>query len=100
MPALQSVYEEYQAHGVEVLAVNTTHQDSEDEAVAFVKEEGLTFPILFDRTGGTSRKYQLRAMPSTYFVDHEGVIQKVILGGPISEATFQTAIEQLLREIP
>jgi peroxiredoxin len=100
MPALQRVYEEYQDQGVEVLAVNTSHQDSEDEAVAFVTEKGLTFPILFDRTGETSRKYQLRAMPSTYFVDHEGLIQKVILGGPISEATFQTAVEQLLREIP
>jgi thiol-disulfide isomerase/thioredoxin len=100
MPALQRVYEEYQDQGVEVLAVNTSHQDSEDEAVAFVTEKGLTFPILFDRTGVTSRKYQLRAMPSTYFVDHEGLIQKVILGGPISEATFQTAVEQLLREIP
>ena len=100
MPALQRVYDDYQDRGVEILAVNAAHQDSEKDAIAFVEEIGLSFPILFDRTGGTSRKYQLRAMPSTYIVDHEGMIQKVILGGPISEATFQTAVEELMRERP
>ena len=100
MPALQNVYEQYLDRGVEVLAINTTNQDNEGDAIAFVREVGLSFPILFDRTGEVSRKYQLRAMPSTYFVDPEGVIRKVILGGPISEATFQTAVEELLREAP
>ena len=98
MPALERVYENYQDRGVEVLAINTTFQDSEEDALAFVKEVGLSFPILFDRSGGISRQYQLRAMPTTFFMDHEGVIQKVILGGPISEATFQTTVEELLRD--
>jgi thiol-disulfide isomerase/thioredoxin len=100
MPALQQVYESTRALGVKVLAVNTTYQDSEGDAIAFAEGLGLTFPILFERTGEVGRRYQLRAMPSTFFVDHEGVIQKVIIGGPMSEATIQTAIEELLQEVP
>lgn len=100
MPALQEIYDDYRDRGVVVLAINAAYQDSEKEALAFVEDMGLSLPILFDRTGAVSRKYQLRAMPSTYFMDHEGVIQKVILGGPISKATFQTALEELLEEIP
>ena len=36
MPALQSFYEENRARGLEVVAVNTTFQDSKSEAAAFV----------------------------------------------------------------
>jgi peroxiredoxin len=83
-----------------VLAVNTTYQDQESAAIAFVQEFGLTFPILMERTGDVSRQYLLRAMPSTFFVDREGVIRKVIIGGPMSKATLQTAVEELLQETP
>ncbi len=96
MPAIQSVYEANRDRGLEVLAVNTTYQDSEQAAADFVAEYGLTFPIPLDRTGAVARQYQLRALPSTFFVDREGVIRKVIIGGPMSEATIQTAVEEIL----
>ncbi len=96
MPAIQRVYEANRDRGLEVLAVNTTYQDSEQAAADFVAEYGLTFPIPLDRTGAVARQYQLRALPSTFFVDREGVIQKVIIGGPMSEATIQTAVEEIL----
>ena len=100
MPALEEVYLENRERGLEVMAVNTTFQDQESAAASFVQEFGLTFPILMDRSGDVSRQYLLRAMPSTCFVDREGVIRKVIIGGPMSEATLQTAVEELLQETP
>jgi cytochrome c biogenesis protein CcmG/thiol:disulfide interchange protein DsbE len=96
MPAIEEVYLANQDRGLEVLAVNTTFQDQEAAAVDFIGEFGLTFPILMDRTGEVSRQYLLRAMPSTFFIDREGIIRKVIIGGPMSEATLQTAVEELL----
>lgn len=100
MPALQEIYLANRDRGLEVLAVNTTYQDQEAAAATFVQEFGLTFPILMERTGDVSRQYLVRAMPSTFFVDREGVIRKVIIGGPMSEATLQTAVEELLQETP
>jgi len=96
MPALQRVYESSQDRGLVVLGVHTTFQDSERAAQDFVQEFGLTFPVPLDRTGAVSRLYQLRALPSTFFVDREGIIRKVIIGGPMSEATIQTAVEGIL----
>ncbi len=96
MPAIQRVYERSKGRGLEVLAVNTTYQDSERAALDFIQELGLTFPVPLDRTGTVSRSYQLRALPSTFFVDREGIIRKVIIGGPMSEVTIQTAVEQIL----
>ena len=96
MPAIQLVYEKTRERGLEVLAVNTTFQDSERAAADFIQELGLTFPVPLDRSGTVSRQYQLRALPSTFFVDREGIIRKVIIGGPMSEATIQTAVEEIL----
>jgi len=98
MPALQRVYEANRARGLEILAVNTTFQDTQAGAAAFVREFGLTFPIPLDRTGEVSRSYLLRALPTTFFIDRGGVIRKVVLGGPMSETTIQTTVEEVLRE--
>ena len=98
MPALQQVYEANHSRGLEILAVNTTYQDTEAGAAQFVREFGLTFPIPLDRSGAVSRTYLLRALPTTFFIDRDGIIRKVVLGGPMSETTIQTAVEDLLRE--
>ncbi len=100
MPAIQKVYEKNKERGLEVLAVNTTYQDSEQAAASFIDEFDLTFPIPLDRTGTVSRQYQLRALPSTFFVDRQGVIRKVIIGGPMSETTIQIAVEEILEGEP
>jgi cytochrome c biogenesis protein CcmG, thiol:disulfide interchange protein DsbE len=98
MPAMQEVYEEYSDRGFTILAVNTTFQDDRDGALSFARGLGLTFPILFDLDGAVSQKYQVRAMPTSFFVDQEGIIRRVVFGGPMSEALLRTEIERLLPE--
>lgn len=100
MPAIENVYRTYKDRGLVVLAVNTTYQDSEAEAAAFVQQFGLTFPVPLDRTGSVSARYQLRGLPSTYFVDRQGIIRSVVIGGPMSEATIQSMVEDLLNGTP
>lgn len=98
MPAIEKVYRAYRDLGLEVLAVNTTNQDSDAEAAAFVQELGLTFPIPLDLTGAVSAAYNLRGLPSTYFIGADGVIQSVVVGGPMSEGLVQSEVEDLLKE--
>ena len=98
MPALDAVYRKYRDAGFVVLAVNTTYQDSEADAVAFAQNLGLTFPILFDRDGATSRRYQLQALPTSYFVGRDGTIRDIVIGGPMSEALVASKVEGLLAE--
>lgn len=100
MPAIQNVYEDYKDQGLVVLAVNTTNQDSEEAAAAFVGEFGLTFPVPLDKTGAVSNRYQLRGLPSTYFVDREGVIRSVVIGGPMSESLIRSKAQEILGESP
>lgn len=97
---MEDVYQDYQGQGFVILAVNATNQDSRPEALAFAQELGLTFPILFDTTGEVSRLYQLRALPSSFFIDKNGVIQEVVIGGPMADALLRIRVEELLEITP
>jgi len=98
MPAIERVYRANVDQGLVILGIHTTFQDGQEAARAFVQDFDLTFPVLLDRTGDVSRQYQLRALPSTYFIDRKGMIQHVVIGGPMSEATLETYVQDILRE--
>jgi len=96
MPAMQRIYDQYKDKGFVVLAVNATNQDSVRNALAFAEEHQLTFPILLDPTGAVSQMYQLRALPSSFFIRPDGVIEEVVIGGPMAEALLRVRVEQIL----
>jgi peroxiredoxin len=97
MQSIEKLYREYKGQGFTVLAVNMTYQDDPSAVVPFVNAQGLTFPILLDETGEMGRAYQLRSLPSSYFIRRDGIIHEVIIGGPMSEALLRTRIEDLLK---
>jgi cytochrome c biogenesis protein CcmG/thiol:disulfide interchange protein DsbE len=97
MPTIQKLYAAKRERGLQVLAVNSTFQDDEAGARAFVQEFKLTFPILLDRDGAVSQRYRLQALPSTFIIDRKGVIRSVVIGGPMTEAFLQSKIEPLLQ---
>lgn len=102
MPAIESVYQQYQDRELAVLAVNATNQDDLRAAEEFVVQNGLSFPILLDTDGTVSRRYELRSLPTTFFIDPGGTIQDIVIGGPMSAASLQMRIEALLEieEVP
>ena len=100
MPDMQKVYEKYAPQGFTILAVNTTYQDQKSTALAFSAQRGLTFPILFDLDGTVSHQYLVRAMPTSFFVDRQGIIRRVVIGGPMSGGLLRAEIEQMLKEKP
>ena len=97
MPAIEKIYNEYKDDGLVVLAVNMTYQDSAVDIAPFVEEYGLTFPILLDETGSVGSSYQLRSLPSSFFIGRDGIIQEVVIGGPMAEALLRTRVEQILK---
>lgn len=97
MPALQKMYDEYKGQGFTVLAVNMNFQDDPAAVRPFVRQYGLTFPVLLDSDGNVARLYELRSLPSSFFIDRQGVVREVVIGGPMSEALLRTRIEALLQ---
>ncbi|MCC6499345.1 MAG: redoxin domain-containing protein [Anaerolineales bacterium] len=97
MPAIEKVYNEYKDEGFVVLAIDMTYQDKLSSVPPFVQEHELTFPILLDETGETARAYQLRSLPSSFFIDRNGIIREVVIGGPMAEALLRTRVEEILK---
>jgi len=97
MPAIEKIYNEYKDEGLVVLAVNMTYQDSQADIAPFVAEYGLSFPILLDQTGEVGEAYQLRSLPSSFFINRDGIINEVVIGGPMAEALLRTRVEEILK---
>ena len=84
MPDFQELWEERGPGGPDdlvILAVNLLPEDTVAAAEAFVDEFGLTFPILFDTSGGAvARRYGVEALPATFFIDRDGIVRTTALG--------------------
>lgn len=86
MPGIQTAYEKYKDKGLVVLGINFTVQDNLADVKSFVEELKLTFPILLDETGEVSAGwYGMRALPTSYFVDAHGVIQRIQVGAMLPD---------------
>ena len=95
MPAMERTYQENKSKGYLVLAVNATNQDDLNKAIAFIKEKEITFPILLDQKGEISKLFQVRALPTSFFIDRHGIIQEVVVGGPMSEALINILVDRI-----
>jgi len=71
MPEFQRIYTEYPENLV-VIGVNL--QESKENAEAFVKKLGMTFPILLDPNAQVKDMYNVFTQPVTYFIDANGKI--------------------------
>jgi peroxiredoxin len=95
MPEMQSYYETYaEKDNVEILAVNMTFQDSISNVKTFKEENGLTFPILLDQNNDVGVPYRVMVLPSTWFINEEGIISD-IYQGPMNEETMKSLIKKM-----
>jgi cytochrome c biogenesis protein CcmG/thiol:disulfide interchange protein DsbE len=99
MPAIEATYQTYQAQKFVVLAVNSTAQDSLAEARYFINKNRLSFPILLDESGEITRLYRVQSLPTSFFIDGEGMIREVVVGGPMAEVLLTSRVEKLLKEL-
>jgi len=81
LPHMQKFYQVQKKNEVEVLAVNlTTAERNVNGLEKFVKDNGLTFPVLLDKKGEIGQTYQAFTIPTSYLIDKEGIIRKKLIG--------------------
>ena len=80
MPDLVKAYTAHKAEGFVLLGLNATSLDSLPDVKAFVKEFGMTFPVLLDEDGSVAALYRLRGLPLSVFVDRQGIISRLNIG--------------------
>lgn len=86
MPAMEKVYKEVADKGGIVVAVD--QKESAATVRKFVEEFGLTFPIALDEKGAAGAVYGVQYMPTSFFIDKEGVVRYMKVG-QMEEATIR-----------
>jgi cytochrome c biogenesis protein CcmG, thiol:disulfide interchange protein DsbE len=100
MPVLQQVFQDYKETGLMILTVNSTAHDSPSAVQNFVSEYNLAIPILLDDQGKATKNYQVSSLPTTYFIDRDGVIHEIVVGGPMADALLRSRVDGLLEGTP
>ena len=78
MPFLERTYTQYAAHG-EFGLLGINQADPRDDIAPFGREYRITYPLLFDPGGTVNAAYIVTAIPTTYFIDSQGIVRSVFV---------------------
>ena len=96
-PQFEQLRTELGPRGFEVLAVNV--DEVEADALRFLAELPVSFPVVRDGSGETPRNYGIPGMPTGFLIDRGGVVRLVHQGYRKSDgAALRAAIIDLLGE--
>lgn len=93
MPHIQAAHKAHSGSGLIVLGVD--QMEAPPVVARFVDEFQLTFPIPLDSEGEVSRAYQARGLPTSFFVDANGIIRDTFIG-PMSAGHIESLLEGIL----
>lgn len=93
MDDLRAAYEKYKDQGVVILGIDM--KEGEDLVRKFTESYKITYPILIDADGKVSDAYNVFGIPSSYFIDRDGVIRDIVLG-EMNEDSINNKIEKLI----
>lgn len=95
MPFFEQIHAEWSGKGLVILAVNIG--ENVTTVREFIDESGFTFPILLDSNQNVTLRYNVRSIPTTFFLDRSGVIQDVKVGAFISEESAVDKLAKIMR---
>jgi peroxiredoxin len=99
MPDLIRAYEQHREAGLVLVAVNL--REAEGRVQGFAGEFGLPFPVVLDRDGDVARSWRIggpsQGLPSSYFIDRDGVIRKVVYG-TVTSKLMREGLDMILEQ--
>lgn len=78
-PDLVRLYEAYKDRA-DFYAINLTDTDNLEDVRQFVNAYRFSLPVLLDEDGAVANRYAVRGIPTTFYVNADGVIVDVVVG--------------------
>lgn len=96
---MNTLNHDFKDKGLQILAINMDENAS--DAQNFLTKYPAKFTVLTDSNQQCAKAFDVKAMPSSYLIDRNGVIRHEHLGFRSGETEkLQTLIKQLLAESP
>ena len=97
MPTIQAIFSKFEPQELEIVLVNTA--ETEDTVFGFLASVAPDITPLMDEDGLVTERWQPRGLPATFFVDPEGKLRYLALGGrPWDTPEYLDFIKQLIRQ--
>lgn len=93
MPLLDGFRKKYSENDLAVLGINIG--GSKELVDAFAKSLKISYPVLLDPAKMASKKYGVKSVPTTYFIDRNGIAKQVI-PGEMPQKVFDKIVGSLL----
>lgn len=93
-PELQSASLKFK-NQVAILGIN--QGESAETVSEFALSYGLTYPLLVDEDNTVNRDYGINSLPTTIFIDRQGVVREVFIG-ILNQAVLEDRVKRLLEE--
>jgi len=94
-PLLQRWHHRLQRQGGTVLGVDVL--DAHSDALHFVRQFGVTYPLLRDTDGSAARRFGSTGYPETVVLDRRGRVA-ALDRGPVDDGFMRRHVSPLLRE--
>lgn len=94
------IFDDYLSHKniqnslVKVIAVNSLEEIS--IVKSFMRRGDYNVSVALDVTGDTSNQYNIKSLPTTYFIDKDGIVKEVYTG-ILSENMIVDKVEKILK---
>ena len=92
MPEIEDLYQKHMNTDVAVIGVNLF--EPEDKVREYVQRGGYNWSFVIDTTGEVTRNYGISALPTSFFLNSQGIIREVHIGsmtGNLMEAKLAEA---------
>jgi peroxiredoxin len=99
IPYLEQLYSARHADGLELVGVSVDAPGAEDGIRAFVKEQGMNYPIWYDPDRRVTAAFRSFGVPASYVVDRRGTLRWQHVG--IIRATdtgFLAVLDSVIKE--
>ncbi len=101
MPAIEALYQQYKDKDVVVIGVDILTSEiikgyDENDVRQYVQQSGYSWTFVLDTTGEVTASYGVTLIPTSFFIDKEGIIRAIQIGAMSKgamEARLATAME-------
>ncbi len=90
---LETTWRREQGNGIVFLGLD--YLDQEPAAKAYLAEFDITYPNGPDLQSAAARRYGIKGVPETFFIDASGNIQEIVIGPIVSEARMDELLDKI-----
>jgi|688.fasta_scaffold309802_2 cytochrome c biogenesis protein CcmG/thiol:disulfide interchange protein DsbE len=78
-----------------IVFIGLDYLDQEPAAKAYLAEYDVTYPNGPDLQSQAARRYGIKGVPETFFIDPEGKIAHMVIGPIVNETQFAQALDKI-----